>query len=161
MVTHTTPSALWRTLERYHWLRRYRHQCEEFTCFLYIRWLIWRVRMMASTSSLLVGQIVVSTCGASTQSTSGLQYSITSTSWGGIFWTAPVIIRALEASSLLGGENLQPFYAMLDGGRDGEFFNELEEYFYYAQIRRQGEITYPKHPLRYYFCIEFIAKVRM
>lgn len=44
--------------------------------------------------------------------------------------------RALEAASLLGGENLQPFYAMLEGGRDGEFFAELEEYFYYAQIRR-------------------------
>lgn len=43
---------------------------------------------------------------------------------------------ALEAASLLGGEDLQPFYAMLEGGRDGEFFNELEEYFYYAQIRR-------------------------
>ena len=44
--------------------------------------------------------------------------------------------RALEAVSLLGGEDLQPFYAMLEGGRDGEFFAELEEYFYYAQIRR-------------------------
>ena len=43
---------------------------------------------------------------------------------------------ALEAVSLLGGEDLQPFYAMLEGGRDGEFFAELEEYFYYAQIRR-------------------------
>ena len=44
--------------------------------------------------------------------------------------------RALEAVSLLGGKDLQPFYAMLEGGRDGEFFTELEEYFYYAQIRR-------------------------
>ena len=44
--------------------------------------------------------------------------------------------RALEALSLLGGEDLEPFYAMLEGGRGGEFFAELEEYFYYAQIRR-------------------------
>ena len=44
--------------------------------------------------------------------------------------------RALETLSLLGGEDLEPFYAMLDGGRGGEFFAELEEYFYYAQIRR-------------------------
>lgn len=47
-----------------------------------------------------------------------------------------LVFSALEAVSLLGGEELQPFYSMLDGGRDGEFFTELEEYFYYAQIRR-------------------------
>ena len=44
--------------------------------------------------------------------------------------------RALEAASLLGGEGLTPFYTMLEGGREGEFFTELEDYFYYAQIRR-------------------------
>ena len=43
---------------------------------------------------------------------------------------------ALEAASLLGGEDLEPFYAMIDGGRSGEQFSELEEFFYYAQIRR-------------------------
>lgn len=42
---------------------------------------------------------------------------------------------ALEAASLLGGEGLVPFYAMLEGGREGDFFSELEEHFYYAQIR--------------------------
>ena len=46
------------------------------------------------------------------------------------------LYSALEAASLLGGEDLEPFYAMLDGGRSGEFFSELEEFFYYAQIRR-------------------------
>ena len=30
---------------------------------------------------------------------------------------------------------------MLDGGRDGEFFTELEEFFYYAQIRRYTYIN--------------------
>ena len=39
--------------------------------------------------------------------------------------------RALKSLSLLGGENLEPFY-----GREGELFAELEEYFYYAQIKR-------------------------
>ena len=43
---------------------------------------------------------------------------------------------ALEAQSKLGGEELIPFYGLLDGGRDGELFAELEDYFYYAQIRR-------------------------
>lgn len=47
-------------------------------------------------------------------------------------------INALEAQSKLGGEELIPFYGLLDGGREGELFAELEDYFYYAQIRSQG-----------------------
>ncbi|XP_043385177.1 cilia- and flagella-associated protein 251 isoform X3 [Chelonia mydas] len=47
-------------------------------------------------------------------------------------------VNALEAAVSLGGEDLIPFYNLLDGGRDGEFFRELEDYFYYAQLRSQG-----------------------
>ena len=43
---------------------------------------------------------------------------------------------ALEAAAALGGEGLIPFYGLLEGGREGELFAELEDYFYYAQIRR-------------------------
>ncbi|XP_064647461.1 cilia- and flagella-associated protein 251-like [Lineus longissimus] len=48
---------------------------------------------------------------------------------------------ALEAQGVLGGEDLIPFYGLLDGGRDGELFAELEDYFYYAQIRSQDVNT--------------------
>ena len=48
----------------------------------------------------------------------------------------PFVNSALEAQSKLGGEDLIPFYGLLDGGREGELFKELEDYFYYAQIRR-------------------------
>lgn len=50
-------------------------------------------------------------------------------------------LDALEAAAALGGEGLVPFYGLLEGGRDGELFAELEDYFYYAQIRSQGVDT--------------------
>ena len=34
-------------------------------------------------------------------------------------------LSALEAQSKLGGEDLIPFYGLLDGGRDGELFAQL------------------------------------
>ncbi|XP_029426801.1 cilia- and flagella-associated protein 251 [Rhinatrema bivittatum] len=49
-----------------------------------------------------------------------------------------VNLNALEAIASLGGEDLIPFYGLMDGGRDGELFRELEDYFYYAQLRNQG-----------------------
>ena len=48
----------------------------------------------------------------------------------------PFPFSALEAAAALGGEGLIPFYGLLEGGREGELFAELEDYFYYAQIRR-------------------------
>ncbi|XP_054028990.1 cilia- and flagella-associated protein 251 [Dryobates pubescens] len=49
-----------------------------------------------------------------------------------------VNINALDAAASLGGEGLIPFYNLLDGGREGEFFKELEDYFYYMQLRSHG-----------------------
>ena len=45
------------------------------------------------------------------------------------------VFSALEAAARLGGEDLIPFYGLMEGGREGELFSELEDYFYYAQIR--------------------------
>ncbi|KFO75804.1 WD repeat-containing protein 66, partial [Cuculus canorus] len=49
-----------------------------------------------------------------------------------------VNLNALDAAASLGGEDLIPFYNLLDGGREGEFFRELEDYFYYVQLRSHG-----------------------
>ena len=44
----------------------------------------------------------------------------------------------LHATAALGGKDLEPFYQLLPGGRDGPLFKEMEDYFYYAQIRSQS-----------------------
>ncbi|KAK9391741.1 WD repeat-containing protein 66 [Crotalus adamanteus] len=49
-----------------------------------------------------------------------------------------VNLDALDAAVFLGGKDLIPFYNLLEGGRDGAFFKELEDYFYYAQLVHQG-----------------------
>ena len=51
------------------------------------------------------------------------------------------LCSALEAQAKLGGEDLIPFYGLMEGGREGELFAELEDYFYYAQIRRSVRVT--------------------
>ncbi|XP_072921672.1 cilia- and flagella-associated protein 251 isoform X2 [Hemitrygon akajei] len=48
-----------------------------------------------------------------------------------------VDLVAHEAVTALGGEDLIPFYSLLEGGRDGELFREMENYFYYSQLRYQ------------------------
>ncbi|XP_076435189.1 cilia- and flagella-associated protein 251-like isoform X2 [Babylonia areolata] len=50
-------------------------------------------------------------------------------------------LTALEAQAKLGGEGLTPFYNMLEGGKDGSFFAQLEDFFYYALIKHQGTQT--------------------
>uniref|UniRef100_H9GHL7 Cilia- and flagella-associated protein 251 n=1 Tax=Anolis carolinensis TaxID=28377 RepID=H9GHL7_ANOCA len=49
-----------------------------------------------------------------------------------------VNLNALEAVVFLGGKDLIPYYNLLEGGREGLFFKELEDYFYYAQLIHQG-----------------------
>uniref|UniRef100_A0A673KS64 Cilia- and flagella-associated protein 251 n=1 Tax=Sinocyclocheilus rhinocerous TaxID=307959 RepID=A0A673KS64_9TELE len=44
---------------------------------------------------------------------------------------------SLEASAALGGKDMLPFYNLLEGGRDGQLFREMEEYFYYCQLQNQ------------------------
>ncbi|KAG9390160.1 WD domain G-beta repeat [Carpediemonas membranifera] len=36
-------------------------------------------------------------------------------------------------------KGIEPFIDLIDGGREGTFFNDLQDYFVYAQLRHQGE----------------------
>ena len=48
---------------------------------------------------------------------------------------------AAAAAAALGGSGMDPVWEAIDGGKDGEFAEEIRDFFVYAQIRRQGEDT--------------------
>ncbi|KAJ8415526.1 hypothetical protein AAFF_G00425060 [Aldrovandia affinis] len=52
------------------------------------------------------------------------------------FWE--VNLNALEAEAVFGGKDMVPFYSLLEGGKDGQLFRDIKDYFYYCQLRVQG-----------------------
>ncbi|CAO2629599.1 Cilia- and flagella-associated protein 251 [Lemmus lemmus] len=62
-------------------------------------------------------------------------------------------LSALEAAVSLGGEDLTPFYGLVSGGREGKFYRELEDYFYYSQIRSQGIDTMETRQVSEHICL--------
>uniref|UniRef100_A0A671EE43 Cilia- and flagella-associated protein 251 n=1 Tax=Rhinolophus ferrumequinum TaxID=59479 RepID=A0A671EE43_RHIFE len=62
-------------------------------------------------------------------------------------------LSALEAAVSLGGEDLTPFYALVSGGREGKFYRELEDYFYYSQLRSQGIDTMETRKVSEHICL--------
>jgi hypothetical protein len=46
--------------------------------------------------------------------------------------------HVLTASAQLGGEGVEPFVNLLEGGREGEQFKDIEDFFYYVQLEAQG-----------------------
>ncbi|ETW03271.1 hypothetical protein H310_04779, partial [Aphanomyces invadans] len=47
--------------------------------------------------------------------------------------------RALDALEAQGGHDMEPYTSLLEGGAHGKFFSEIVDYFYFAQLRTQGE----------------------
>ncbi|XP_078733250.1 cilia- and flagella-associated protein 251 isoform X1 [Lampetra fluviatilis] len=66
------------------------------------------------------------------------RYVVTAGKADGAVHVWRVNTMAIHTASSLAGEGIVPFYSMLECGREGDFFRELEDYFYFAQLQRQG-----------------------
>ncbi|KAH9123553.1 hypothetical protein AeMF1_005476 [Aphanomyces euteiches] len=49
--------------------------------------------------------------------------------------------HALDELEAQGGLGVEPYLSLLEGGGDGAFYNEIVDYFYFAQLRTQGEAS--------------------
>lgn len=65
-----------------------------------------------------------------------------------------VATNALDASITLGGKGIDPYLSLIDGGRQGAFFQELLDYFYYAQLRSQGLATTAPRKITGYITVD-------
>nr|CAH7750256.1 unnamed protein product [Callosobruchus chinensis] len=52
--------------------------------------------------------------------------------------------RSAEVFYALGGSELEPFYCLIEGGKNGWLFQEIKDLFYYMQILQQENIDLPR-----------------
>lgn len=45
---------------------------------------------------------------------------------------------------LLGGKELEPYYCLIEGGKNGWLFQEIKDLFYYMQSLQQETVELPK-----------------
>jgi len=55
--------------------------------------------------------------------------------------------HALDTAVMKGGSGVHPYLALLEGGAEGELYDELKDYFYYSQMRTHGENSTKKRPV--------------
>jgi cilia- and flagella-associated protein 251 len=63
------------------------------------------------------------------------RYLFTSGGPDNIIHMLHVNTQVLQAQAELGGKDLDPFYKLLEGGREGDIFREMQDLFYYSQLR--------------------------
>lgn len=45
---------------------------------------------------------------------------------------------------LMGGKELEPYYCLIEGGKNGWLFQEIKDLFYYMQILEQDNVELPR-----------------
>ncbi|XP_024131482.1 cilia- and flagella-associated protein 251 isoform X1 [Oryzias melastigma] len=62
-----------------------------------------------------------------------------------IMWE--INLNVLQAAAALGGKDMTPFYSQLDGGREGKFYRDMEDCFYFCQVRHYGSSLMKNQPV--------------
>eukprot|EP01105_Mastigella_eilhardi_P010888 TRINITY_DN251_c0_g1_i11.p1 TRINITY_DN251_c0_g1~~TRINITY_DN251_c0_g1_i11.p1 ORF type:complete len:1005 (+),score=248.37 TRINITY_DN251_c0_g1_i11:979-3993(+) len=65
----------------------------------------------------------------------------------------------LDDTAAKGGIGLNPFLSLLEGGRDGELWNDIKNYFYYAQVLHGSEDSTDSHALTPLVPISQVANI--
>jgi len=50
-------------------------------------------------------------------------------------------VNVIEQTVMMGGEGIEPFISLIEGGREGQTYQDMKDFFYYSQIRSQNENT--------------------
>ena len=52
-----------------------------------------------------------------------------------------VDVTPIEQAIAIGGEGIEPFINLIEGGREGQTFQDMNDFFYYSIIRAKKENT--------------------
>ena len=50
-------------------------------------------------------------------------------------------VSPIDQAIAMGGEGIEPFINLIEGGRDGQTFQDMKDFFYYSMIRSKDENT--------------------
>lgn len=64
--------------------------------------------------------------------------------------------NAVEANVQLGGQGIDPYMSLIEGGRGGAFYQDMLDYFYYAQLCSQGINTTVRRKITGYIPVHHV-----
>lgn len=45
----------------------------------------------------------------------------------------------IDNAIMMGGEGIEPFINLIEGGRDGQTFQDMKDFFYYSMVKSKTE----------------------
>lgn len=89
----------------------------------------------------VITDCVVSSDGKYLFTAGGIDHTVNFWSIKGEYLREQATKRLEIEDGIVDVNNTEPYVRLIEGGRHGKFFSEIKQFFYYAQIRSQGEVT--------------------